>query len=122
MTQGAKRGATLGSQSDPNLVFCGQCNELLIGRSLSMAADTRTVVLETSVGDITIELYWNHAPRTCRVRASRISLRASLISRAQNIWELAKRGYYNGTVFHRVIKNFMIQGGPIFFRLDLALS
>ena len=52
------------------------------------------VVLETSMGTITVELYDKHAPRTCR-----------------NFLELARRGYYNGTIFHRVIKDFMIQGG-----------
>ncbi|KAF6751124.1 cyclophilin-like domain-containing protein [Ephemerocybe angulata] len=50
-----------------------------------------SVVLETSMGDIQLELYWNHAPK--------------------NFVELAKRGYYNGVVFHRVIADFMIQGG-----------
>ncbi|KAF5313502.1 hypothetical protein D9611_008541 [Ephemerocybe angulata] len=53
-----------------------------------------SVVLETSMGDIQLELYWNHAPKTCK-----------------NFVELAKRGYYNGVVFHRVIADFMIQGG-----------
>ncbi|KAG1782369.1 cyclophilin-like domain-containing protein [Suillus placidus] len=53
-----------------------------------------SVVLETSLGDVQLELYWNHAPRTC-----------------QNFAELAKRGYYNGVVFHRIIADFMIQGG-----------
>ncbi|XP_077987481.1 peptidyl-prolyl cis-trans isomerase-like 1 [Glandiceps talaboti] len=52
------------------------------------------VVIETSMGRITIELYWQHAPITCR-----------------NFAELAKRGYYNNCKFHRIIKNFMIQGG-----------
>ncbi|KDQ61197.1 hypothetical protein JAAARDRAFT_32194 [Jaapia argillacea MUCL 33604] len=52
------------------------------------------VVLETSLGDIQLELYWDHAPRTCK-----------------NFAELAKRGYYNGVVFHRIIADFMIQGG-----------
>jgi cyclophilin family peptidyl-prolyl cis-trans isomerase len=52
------------------------------------------VTLETSMGDITIELYWKHAPNTCR-----------------NFAELARRGYYNGTIFHRVIADFMVQGG-----------
>jgi len=52
------------------------------------------VSLDTTVGEITIELYWKHAPLTCR-----------------NFAELARRGYYNGTKFHRVIKDFMIQGG-----------
>lgn len=52
------------------------------------------VVLETSMGDIVIELYWKHAPKTCR-----------------NFAELARRGYYDGTKFHRIIPDFMIQGG-----------
>lgn len=46
------------------------------------------------MGDITIELYWKHAPNTCR-----------------NFAELVRRGYYNNTVFHRIIRDFMIQGG-----------
>ncbi|TMS38962.1 hypothetical protein L596_005575 [Steinernema carpocapsae] len=52
------------------------------------------VTLETSMGKISVELYWEHADRTCR-----------------NFTELSKRGYYNGTIFHRVIGDFMIQGG-----------
>ena len=47
-----------------------------------------------SQGPIVIELYWKHAPRTCK-----------------NFAELAKRGYYNGVPFHRVIRDFMVQGG-----------
>jgi len=46
------------------------------------------------MGDITLEMYWKHTPTTCR-----------------NFAELANRGYYNGTKFHRIIKDFMIQGG-----------
>ncbi|WAR25832.1 PPIL1-like protein [Mya arenaria] len=52
------------------------------------------VTVETSMGTLVIELYWKHAPSTCR-----------------NFAELARRGYYNGVKFHRVIKDFMIQGG-----------
>ena len=52
------------------------------------------VNLETSMGSITIELYTKHAPKTCK-----------------NFAELARRGYYDGIIFHRVIKDFMIQGG-----------
>lgn len=47
-----------------------------------------------SMGDLKCELYWKHAPNTCR-----------------NFAELARRGYYNGTIFHRIIPDFMIQGG-----------
>lgn len=46
------------------------------------------------MGAITFELYWNHAPKTCR-----------------NFAELAHRGYYNQTIIHRIIPDFMIQGG-----------
>ena len=45
------------------------------------------VSVDTSLGEVTIELYWRHAPATCR-----------------NFAELARRGYFNGTKFHRIIK------------------
>ncbi len=52
------------------------------------------VTLKTNLGDITIELYPDKAPKT-----------------VENFVKLAKEGFYNGTLFHRVIKDFMIQGG-----------
>jgi peptidylprolyl isomerase len=52
------------------------------------------VVLETNQGNIELELWPAVAPRTC-----------------ENMIGLVKKGYYNGTVFHRVIKGFMLQGG-----------
>ncbi|RDA85106.1 hypothetical protein CP532_2032 [Ophiocordyceps camponoti-leonardi (nom. inval.)] len=52
------------------------------------------VILETTMGSLTIELYTSHAPKTC-----------------QNFLTLAQRGYYDATVFHRIIPSFMIQGG-----------
>lgn len=52
------------------------------------------VMLDTSFGKIVVELYWDHAPRTCR-----------------NFSELAGRGFYDGTLFHRIIRDFVIQGG-----------
>ncbi len=52
------------------------------------------VLLETSFGNITIELYPDKAPVTVK-----------------NFVKYVKSGFYNNTIFHRVIKNFMIQGG-----------
>ena len=54
----------------------------------------RTAVMETDAGNIKFELLENEAPRT-----------------AENFRLLAERGYYNGTIFHRVMSGFMIQGG-----------
>ncbi|MFC4728243.1 peptidylprolyl isomerase [Coralloluteibacterium thermophilus] len=51
-------------------------------------------VLHTSMGEITIELYPQQAPQTVR-----------------NFTEYARSGFYNGTVFHRVIPDMLIQGG-----------
>lgn len=59
-----------------------------------MASEAAEVTFETSMGPITIELYKKHSPKSCR-----------------NFVELARRNYYNGTIFHRVIKEFMVQGG-----------
>ncbi len=51
-------------------------------------------VMHTNMGDIKIKLFVDEVPKT-----------------AKNFIELAKQGYYNGIIFHRVIKDFMIQGG-----------
>ena len=64
------------------------------GRAVRMAAAQPGVVINTNMGQFTVELYWQHAPKSCR-----------------NFLELANRGYYNGVTFHRIIQDFMIQGG-----------
>jgi len=61
--------------------------------SLPTAADL-TAIMHTNMGDIKIKLFQNEVPKTVK-----------------NFVELAKSGYYNGIIFHRVIKDFMIQGG-----------
>ncbi len=53
-----------------------------------------TVTIETNHGTITAEMFSDVAPKT-----------------AGNFIELAKKGYYDGIIFHRVIDGFMIQGG-----------
>ena len=54
----------------------------------------RIAVIETTKGTIKFELLEEDAPKT-----------------TENFRLLAERNYYNGVIFHRVIKNFMIQGG-----------
>ena len=53
-----------------------------------------TVTLNTSMGDVTLELYPDKTPKT-----------------VENFMGLAEAGKYDGTPFHRIIENFMIQGG-----------
>ena len=65
---------------------------LLLGASV--AAHAQKVKLATSAGDIVIELDKAKAPKT-----------------VDNFVQYVKDGHYNGTVFHRVIPSFMIQGG-----------
>jgi peptidyl-prolyl cis-trans isomerase B (cyclophilin B) len=55
---------------------------------------TYTARIETEKGTIQVELYAQHAPQT-----------------VNNFIFLAREGYYDGVVFHRVIANFVIQGG-----------
>lgn len=50
--------------------------------------------IETSKGTITLELFPKDAPKT-----------------VENFTKLAQKGYYDGVIFHRVIKDFVIQGG-----------
>eukprot|EP01071_Lankesteria_metandrocarpae_P001007 Lankesteria_metandrocarpae@DN1192_c1_g1_i2.p2 len=60
-----------------------------------MVADRAAVVtLVTTMGEVDVELYWLHAPRTC-----------------ENFSKLCHRGYYDNSIFHRVVPDFVIQGG-----------
>lgn len=83
------------------LVACGQQNngehmqeeqqdpgagDLVTGDSL--------VVIETTMGTISIELFTGQAPQ-----------------HSENFKKLAREGFYNGTIFHRVIPGFVVQGG-----------
>jgi peptidylprolyl isomerase len=60
----------------------------------AFAMDEKIVVLETNQGNIEIKLMPDVAPKTC-----------------ENFVKLVEKGYYDGLIFHRVIKGFMIQGG-----------
>ena len=79
------------------LVLSGLLTLALIFIAGNMARAERShplVKLETSMGDITLELYPDKAPAT-----------------VANFLQYVKDGFYNGTIFHRVIHGFMIQGG-----------
>ncbi len=52
------------------------------------------VLMQTTVGDLTIEFYPDEAPRT-----------------VQNFLQYVEDGFYDGTIFHRVVRGFVIQGG-----------
>ena len=65
---------------------------LLPGRARAEARPA--AVFETNMGTFRVELFTDLAPKT-----------------AQNFIDLAKKGFYDGVIFHRVIDGFMIQGG-----------
>ena len=58
------------------------------------ASPRKKAVIETEKGTITIELFEDKTPKTCA-----------------NFEKLASSGFYDGLIFHRVIEDFMIQGG-----------
>ncbi|KXH29373.1 cyclophilin type peptidyl-prolyl cis-trans isomerase/CLD [Colletotrichum simmondsii] len=62
--------------------------------NVSLETSMLTHILLLQQGTIILELYTAHAPKTCT-----------------NFATLAKRGYYNSTVIHRIIPNFMVQAG-----------
>ncbi len=70
----------------------------LLASAPTFAADTAAtnprVVIKTSEGDITLQLFADKSPVT-----------------VANFLGYVDKGFYNGTIFHRVIPNFMIQGG-----------
>ena len=80
-------------QATPRCPFAGPARQGSDRPCVSMSFPTH-VTFDTTVGSFTVELYYRQAPKTCH-----------------NFVELSRTGYYNNTVFHRIIANFMIQGG-----------
>ena len=71
------------------LLLCG-----LLMTSFAWASNAPQVRVTTNLGVIELELNATAAPKT-----------------VENFMRYSKEGFYDGTIFHRVIKNFMIQGG-----------
>lgn len=67
---------------------------VVLGLSTLLFAGNKSVIFETNKGNIEFQLFPDIAPKT-----------------VENFIGLVKKGYYDGIIFHRVIKNFMIQGG-----------
>jgi peptidyl-prolyl cis-trans isomerase B (cyclophilin B) len=59
-----------------------------------VSTGNEVAVIKTSEGDIVVEFWTDAAPNTI-----------------ENFKKLARAGFYNGTIFHRIVKAFMIQGG-----------
>lgn len=66
----------------------------MINQLAKAAAGEQIAVMKTNMGDIKIKFFPEHAPKA-----------------VENFITHAKNGYYNGLIFHRVINDFMIQGG-----------
>src|SRR5216117_4013953 len=60
----------------------------------TMNASNEVAVIKTSEGDMVVQFWTDAAPNTI-----------------ENFKKLARSGFYDGTIFHRIIKGFMIQGG-----------
>jgi peptidyl-prolyl cis-trans isomerase B (cyclophilin B) len=60
----------------------------------SVNSTSEVAVIKTSEGDMVVQFWTDAAPNT-----------------VENFKKLARTGFYNGTIFHRIVKGFMIQGG-----------
>jgi dolichyl-diphosphooligosaccharide--protein glycosyltransferase len=96
---GGKQGNNNSTNTDPNLNSTAADSQPLTSNSTgSSAANSnstqQTAVIQTAQGPITIEFLPQVAP-----------------NHVDNFKRLAQDGFYNNTIFHRIISNFMIQGG-----------
>lgn len=77
-------------------ILLGCCLLAPLGGAADQSSTRPMVKMQTSRGDITIELYPEKAPET-----------------VDNFLQYADEGFYDGTVFHRVIPGFVLQGGGL---------
>ncbi|MEK0427257.1 MAG: hypothetical protein RJB11_3348, partial [Planctomycetota bacterium] len=73
------------------LLGAGMC--LALASQVAIAQNPK-VLIETSLGDVEIELFEKEAPKT-----------------VENFLSYVKKGHYDGTIFHRIIPGFVVQGG-----------
>jgi Peptidyl-prolyl cis-trans isomerase (rotamase) - cyclophilin family len=59
-----------------------------------MNSSNEVAVIKTNEGDMVVQFWTDAAPNT-----------------VENFKKLARQGFYDGTIFHRIVKEFMIQGG-----------
>ena len=79
----------------------GRGQEKVTISNTGMNQKTINAVIKTAKGDIELDLYPDVAPKT-----------------VENFIKLSREGFYNGTKFHRVIKDFVIQGGDPLSKTD----
>ena len=91
-------GANMNTVLKPFLLFVFM---IILMTTSNAQAETTMVKMETSKGVITLELDGDNAPKT-----------------VANFLTYVQEGFYDGTIFHRVIPNFMIQGGG--FTADMS--
>lgn len=77
-----------------SLIVCTVCLFAGCSQQQSTQRKTMNVTIETTKGNIELELFQSDAPKT-----------------VANFVGLAEEGYYNGVIFHRIAKGFVIQGG-----------
>lgn len=76
------------------MFFSVSCTEIKSEKKTDPVEITHKILIETSEGNIVVGLYGNGMPETVK-----------------NFVSYAAEKYYNGLIFHRVVKNFVIQGG-----------
>ncbi len=82
------------TSSEPNADTASQTAYATLPGQLDLAKTYQSAIINTNYGAITVKFYRQESPKT-----------------VNNFMNLAQKGFYNNTKFHRVIKDFMIQGG-----------
>jgi len=76
------------------LAFALTTNHMIAEQPTPSPAANEVAIIKTSEGDMVVQFWTDAAPNTI-----------------ENFKKLARSGFYNGTIFHRIVKGFMIQGG-----------
>jgi peptidyl-prolyl cis-trans isomerase A (cyclophilin A) len=90
-------------------LFGGQIAPIWLCKNYSMSKHTAVATLNTTLGPIKVNLFGNHAPKTVK---NFVGLATGEIEwKHPATGQVSQAPLYDGTVFHRIIKDFMIQAG-----------